>query len=722
MKSTLIVLLLMQVIFADVNKWNPYIEYKKDDIVIYNGVQYVSQQSNLLNVSPDNTEYWSKVYNRTSTRQLMTTHEHMAGFLVSLNVIKNIAEQSGVSYSKLQEYADEADQLDLDKNNGLDEKNLTPTQLQTYKSLLMQYKPGSKPITDYAKTLPNMSFYHSAWNDCFVGRKYVNNSRWKSLSEEKRMQYLLHNIGDATVPMSHGVGGTIWPSDVSGTEEVKYELHVARVIDDPSDCPSITPFIGDIHEVINKYKIEQEKTSTWAKNNLPNGDADERDDAAFGNSTIKGAVNNGLSLGYAVLIDYYLSKLDIEASISGSDILENDQTKTYTAIVKDPDAVNFNADGSFVNNGTGIISIEWDLNNNGNFNDYTGNSVDLSQDWLLNNNGNSSTIGIKVRDDEGNVKYTYKRIQVYGNPPMAGFEFVRGGMSEVNYPKVIAGPMDMYAPEFFSISMNAYTGWCTAHNTYCENSYSNVSGGLSFDWYVAGNKIESMNSDHEMINYNDLVNLNIASTENLKIDLIVTDSEGKTDKTSRWIPYLENPILKDYLISSDVFSPSDLFISLFVDAIDPDNDIGTGINAIKWDLDNDLIFDDDKISGSKQIFTYRELLDFGMIPGQNVINIEVIDDDNKFIGENLIRENYFSLHFNMLPPEEGDVNCDGIVDLLDKSIISDKKGLITDLSSWSGMWLNGDINLDGIVDNEDLDIVQDKIKTDITPIINLLLD
>jgi hypothetical protein len=459
---------------------------------------------------------------------------------------------------------------------------------------------------------PPDEWHHPGW-DMLNRRGYLgidNGMDWTSLSETTRLRYLIHIAVDCGVPLGHSPANAVYTNKVA---EAQLEAQVATW----SSYPSIVgqtgyqhestgytaSFTGTYSEILTKFYGACINNASWYKgkeNILGLHSTDTNRRAGWCGTTI------GLYLGRAMLVDYFLAKRTPLAVANGPYVVSPGGSVTLSSSgSQDPDSVTWLSNGTYVNNGGGIVSIAWDLNNDGTY-ETSGANPTLSYNSLYALLGpGQKTIRLKVVDDEGKVGYGTTTLMVYTNPTASG-------ATVYNY---------------MGKTGDVPSGW--DWNILSATASDPDGGGITaYEWDLNNDGVTDMTGQNVTVWYSDFVSLGITANENQTVTLTVTDNAGlKTTVGGIRCPILTNPTCSlNANYSIDEIDNDSLTIT--ATGSDPD---GGAITQWLWDLDNDGRYDD--ATGQTLTLTWPQLIASGMKFGKsNTIGLKVIDNDAAISG------------------------------------------------------------------------------------------
>jgi hypothetical protein len=247
---------------------------------------------------------------------------------------------------------------------------------------------------------PDHGNYHSGQWDMVQYRQYAYASNWASNrwydsghGTATLIKYMLHNLGDVSVPIGHSPAN----QNPNAPSNTLTELILEGSADLGSYGSPVTPtswYSGTISQVVGQFYTDcMANTHNFV-------------DLGASNSTV---ANEGWRidqmLGRCVMADYYLSQCSPADAGADRIVTQGGPAAVFDATaLRDPDNITWNSDGSkhYRSDWTGITQVRWDFNNDGAY-DYTGLTASKSYLALkaLFHGGNSGTCRIDVLDDEG---------------------------------------------------------------------------------------------------------------------------------------------------------------------------------------------------------------------------------------------------------------------------------------------------------------------------------
>ena len=200
------------------------------------------------------------------------------------------------------------------------------------------------------------------------------------------------------------------------------------------------------------------------------------------------------------------------------------------------ESVSLDASGSYDSDGT-IVSYEWDLDNDGLYDDAVGVSTTYS--W---SSAGVYTVRLKVTDDNGasDTNSTTVTINTVNQPPVAQDDFyslVEDSMLQISEPGVLSNDYD---PDGVSLSANLLSSVSHGALVFYDNGsfiyspYANYSGSDSFSYTGDDGSLESMpavvtftinpiNDAPQLAHINDYI---ISESETLTVDCTASDIDS----------------------------------------------------------------------------------------------------------------------------------------------------------------------------------------------------
>lgn len=268
----------------------------------------------------------------------------------------------------------------------------------TVTPFLSQYGLSASTIASMAYEADNSPWHdtyeHPCWEEVNSSRGFIFDSKWGNLDETRRLSILCHLAADAGVPLGHSPANQVWSN---GTVEALLEARM----DTWGGFPGINAYTGTYTDQANTFYSQCIANAQWFQANHSIWNSDYTTAGWAG-------LTYGQQLGSAMLVNYFLAKAPSVANANGSYAVNPGGNVTFNSSGSyDPDSVNTNSDGSYYNNGGGITSYAWDLNNDGVY-ETSGASPTLNYDELYSLVGptEGKTIRLRVQDDEGSTYLT----------------------------------------------------------------------------------------------------------------------------------------------------------------------------------------------------------------------------------------------------------------------------------------------------------------------------
>lgn len=143
--------------------------------------------------------------------------------------------------------------------------------------------------------------YHNPGWQTIRDRLWLTDPKWASLSENRRIGFLIHLASDSGVPINHSPSGSVFKNTtVEGLLEARVETW--------GDFPSITPYTGTYTQKMNSFYSQQMALANWCKNNLKwyNVLGSKGKTAGWSGLTY------GQNLTQAMLLEYFQTRDQIE--------------------------------------------------------------------------------------------------------------------------------------------------------------------------------------------------------------------------------------------------------------------------------------------------------------------------------------------------------------------------------------------------------------------------
>jgi hypothetical protein len=275
--------------------------------------------------------------------------------------------------------------------------------------------------------------HHNEYS-AFQSRLWTSSSWWSDVPDEiTKLQYLGHNCGDSAVPVDHYPANTVF---VDATHENLLEPQVEAnsgyqhsVTGTATYSGNVAfSYIGTYAEVMNAHYNAVRANANWFKN-APYGLLDI---SASNHTAGWTGVTQGAMFARVVFADYFLSKKPTIANAGTTYRARPGGSVTFHATgSQDPDSVSWAGNGTFSNDGGGLVGYSWDLNGDGNYGDATGASPTMSYSDLVKMDGYTAgrTIGLRVTDNEGSIGYANATLTVDVPEPGALVLLICGGLA-----------------------------------------------------------------------------------------------------------------------------------------------------------------------------------------------------------------------------------------------------------------------------------------------------
>lgn len=265
--------------------------------------------------------------------------------------------------------------------------------------------------------------YHGGQWKMVADREYVyrpaNPSDWFDIGETKRLKYMVHNLGDVSVPIGHAPANS-HPGAPSGTSKEDYFELQADLNSYGNPMAPISWYTGRVSDCVSQFYDECYTNADYFANNVSVGFFTVTP-LANATAAAQEAWKISQKLARVILTDYYLAKRP--AADAGEDLTVGPgQSVTFSAVdLRDPDNIVWDADGSgnyhYDENWTGIIQASWDLDNDGIY-ETTGLEVTKTYAEIaaMIQPNSSIDFGIEVLDDEGNLTYDTASLNITPEP------------------------------------------------------------------------------------------------------------------------------------------------------------------------------------------------------------------------------------------------------------------------------------------------------------------
>jgi hypothetical protein len=544
-------------------------------------------------------------------------------------------------------------------------------------------------ITSFTGEPPD-AWHHPGW-ETLINRGYngvYQSQNWASLDETTRLKYLIHIATDCGVPLGHS------PAGQAGYKNTLAELALEGQVSGWDTYPSIvgtsaythsrtgssTDFTGTYAEIITKFHVACLENAAYFDGRSFWDIADYNKAAGWNGTTL------GQFLGRAMLADYFLAKRDAVATIVGTYGVNPGQSATFDSTgSNDPDSITWNSSGGYDNNGGGLKSILWDLNNDGTF-ETAGAMPTLSYETLYNMIGpnEGKAIRLQVIDDEDKIAYATSTLAVYTAPVALG-KAQYGWLGKTG-------------------DVPANWDW---DNLLDDGSHDpDGTAIVEYRWDLNNDGTADKIGGSARVTYNDLAAVNVTADENHKVTLTVVDNEGVVSSTQVTCPVLVNPVCST---AGDHAARGGHGATAFnANGHDPD---GGTITQWLWDINGDGVFGE--VTGQNINLTYEQLVALGAMMGRkNTIGLKVVDNDADIAGWWAGSATATST-LAMYDSFDGDVDANGTADINDLRTLA--KYFDTDITSLglSNWWALGDFNLDGWVNNLDYSLMAARYTGDI---------
>ncbi len=257
---------------------------------------------------------------------------------------------------------------------------------------------------------PNHGLYHSGQWDMVQYRQYIyvpgdsNHTKWYNLDETTRLKYMMHNLGDVSVPIGHSPANQN-PDAPSGSVKEAFFEGQAEVGSYGSPTAPTGYYTGTISNIVGQFYNDCMANTDYFAHNVSTGFLTVTP-WANANTAAHEGWRISQQLARAVLADYYLAKRNpaeagLDKTINPGGLAVFDATG-----LRDTDNVTWNSDGTYhySSDWTGINQVRWDLNGDGTY-DFTGLNLSKTYLELATMFGGipttPTTVRIEVLDDEG---------------------------------------------------------------------------------------------------------------------------------------------------------------------------------------------------------------------------------------------------------------------------------------------------------------------------------
>lgn len=540
---------------------------------------------------------------------------------------------------------------------------------------------------------PPDAWHHPGW-EALTSRGYLGSygtQNWASLDETTRLKYLIHNATDCGVPLGHS------PAGQSGYKDTVAEAALELQVSSWGSYPSITgttsythsktgystSFTGTYSEIVSKFQAAVLNNAAWL-----DGRSKPFPYISYSQDDNRTAGWNGTTLaqyfGRAMLADYFLAKRDTVANIVGNYGVNPGQNAAFSSAgSNDPDSITWLSNGTYTNDGGGITSIAWDLNNDGVY-ETSGAAPTLSYDTLYSLVGpnEGKAIRLQVTDNEGKTAYATSTLAVYTAPVALG-KAQYGWLGKAG-------------------DVPSQWDW----DNLLDDGSSDADGSaiVEFRWDIDNNGTTDLSGASARVTYDDLQARGITANENHKVTLTVVDNEGVASSKQVSCPVLVNPTCNT---ASNYAARGGSGATGFA-ASGNDAD-GGGITQWLWDINGDGVFGE--VTGQNIHLTAEQLVALGAMMGRkNVIGLKAVDNDADITGGWAGSATASSI-LAMYGSFDGDVNSNGVANIDDLRILAEYFDM--DITGHSNWWAVGDFNLDGWVNSLDYSLMASRYSGDI---------
>jgi hypothetical protein len=264
------------------------------------------------------------------------------------------------------------------------------------------------------------SKYHSGqWTMC-TAREYVyyapSPSDWYEIDETTRLKYMMHNLGDVAVPIGHSPANEVPGAESGQLKEAFFEGQAEVGSYGSPSAPTGGWYTGTVSDCVNQFYADAIANAQYFAANVSTGFLTV---TPWENANYAAHVgwDNSQKLAKVILTDYYLAKRGTIVNAGGNYAAEPGQSISFSSAgSEDPDSVSWSGDGTYSNNGGGLEEFLWDLDNDGQYDDASGDSPALSYETLAGMGlatGQWLTIGLEVVDNEGIAGYDTAELALY---------------------------------------------------------------------------------------------------------------------------------------------------------------------------------------------------------------------------------------------------------------------------------------------------------------------
>ncbi|MBN1556489.1 MAG: PEP-CTERM sorting domain-containing protein [Phycisphaerae bacterium] len=237
---------------------------------------------------------------------------------------------------------------------------------------------------------------------------------WDDFDETTRLKYLTHSAADCAVPLGHAPANQVYTNTIA---EAILEAQVSLWGTYPSvsgttyythsQTNNTWDLDGTRGSFMSKFQSAVLDNASWfksTKNWLGLHGTEDNHDAGWNGTKL------ALMVQRAVIVDYFLARQSPVADAGGDHMVSPGETEQFNASDSyDPDSINWSSNGTYWNNGGGVVGYYWDY-------DYDG-----TWDWVDNDPYDQRTynqllaMGIQtnqwvrynfaIQDDEGKMSY-----------------------------------------------------------------------------------------------------------------------------------------------------------------------------------------------------------------------------------------------------------------------------------------------------------------------------
>jgi hypothetical protein len=271
---------------------------------------------------------------------------------------------------------------------------------------------------------PDHATYHGGQWDMTKYRQYAYDAnyatnKWYDSGHSRAtlIKYMLHNLGDNSVPIGHSPANEVSGAGSGQTKEAYFEAQGDfSSYGGPSDVTPSSWYSGTISQIVTTFHSDDIANTIYFRDNVSTGFLTVTP-WANANAAAHEGWRIDQMLGRAVMTDYYLTQCSpLQAKPSGlstwsgsvatpTGAVPQGANATFDAsALRDPDNITWNSNGTYYyrSDWTGISQVQWDFNNDGTY-DATG--LQVAKNWwalrALFGGGSSGTCRVDVLDDEG---------------------------------------------------------------------------------------------------------------------------------------------------------------------------------------------------------------------------------------------------------------------------------------------------------------------------------